>query len=97
MADVSTHFKAMPALAFSEALAKRLKLMASRGEIRAPQPLASASLLVAAIHSLAVFELMEGHRDEDMAHAVDLFVAALWSGLSPVQTPPVRKERRHGR
>ena len=33
--------------------------------------------------SLAVFELMEIHGGQDMEHAVEPFVKALWNGLDP--------------
>jgi hypothetical protein len=44
----------------------------------------TASLFVSAIHSLAVFELMEIHGGKNMDHAVKAFVEALWSGIAPI-------------
>lgn len=83
MADVSAHFQGMPEHALAGALATYLRDVEARGEVKVNNPMAAASLLVSAIHSLAVFELMEMHGGQDLEHAVELFVKALWSGLDP--------------
>ncbi len=83
MADVTGHFKDMPAQTLVDALAAHLRDAHSRGELRADNPMASAGLFVSAIHSLAAFELMEMHGGQNLDHAVELFAAALWNGLAP--------------
>lgn len=83
MADVTSHFKSMPSQALAEALAAHMEEANSRGVVKVDNPLAAASLFVSAIHSLAVFELMEIHGGKNMDHVVKQFVEALWSGMAP--------------
>jgi len=83
MADVTSHFKSMPSQALAEALAAHMEEASSRGVVKVDNPLAAASLFVSAVHSLAVFELMEIHGGKNMDHAVKQFVEALWSGIAP--------------
>lgn len=83
MADVAAHFKIMPEQELAEALAARMKEANSLGLIKADNPMAAAGLFVAAIHSLAVFELMEIHDGKKMDRLVGQFVEALWSGIAP--------------
>ena len=86
IADVTGHFKSMPEQALADALAEHFKKANSRGLVKVDNPIATAGLLVAAIHSLAVFELMEFHGGQNMDHAVAPFVDALWSGMAPTST-----------
>jgi AcrR family transcriptional regulator len=83
MQDITAHFKSNAAMELTQALARYLAREHTRGILRANNPLATASLLVSAIHSLALFEMMEFHGGQDLEHAVGLFVNALWSGLAP--------------
>jgi len=83
MADVTAHFKSMPPQALAEALAAHMKEANSRGTVKVENPMATASLFVSAIHSLAAYELMELHGGKDMEHAIGPFVEALWSGMAP--------------
>ena len=98
MADVTSHFKSMPSQALAEALAAHMKEANSRGIIKVDNPMAAASLFVSAIHSLAVFELIEVHGGKNMDHAVKEFVEALWSGMAPSgrkrKTAPTKKKMR---
>jgi AcrR family transcriptional regulator len=89
MADVNAHFKGKPVVELIEALAAHMKEANSRGTIKAENPIAAASLFVSAIHSLALFELMEIHGGKNMDHAVKQFTEALWSGIAPAS--PKRK------
>ncbi|MBI5057774.1 MAG: TetR/AcrR family transcriptional regulator [Nitrospirae bacterium] len=94
MSDVTAHFKSMPEQELAEALAAHMKEANARGTIKADNPTAAASLFVSAIHSLAVFELMEIHGGKNMDHAVKGFVEALWSGIAPDskrKTAPAKK------
>jgi len=83
MADVAAHFQRMPEQALAEALAAYLRDAEAHGKVKANDPMATANLLISAIHSLAVFELMEIHGGEDLEHAIEHFVGAIWSGLDP--------------
>lgn len=85
MKDVAVHFKSPPDAALTEALAEHFAAANSRGTIKVDNPMATAGLLVAAIHSLAVFELMEFHGGKNMDHLVKPFVEALWSGMAPAR------------
>jgi len=97
MADVTAHFQGMPEHALAGALATYLRDAEARGKVKVHDPMAAASLLVSAIHSLAVFELMEMHGGQDMEHAVEPFVKALWNGLDPKrQTGKTNTPRRKG-
>ncbi|WP_448205688.1 TetR/AcrR family transcriptional regulator [Azospirillum sp. sgz302134] len=87
MAEVATHFGEDPNSRIVSALAGFLKERTEQGLLRVENPMASASLLIAAIHSLALFEMMEFHQGDDLTHAVPLFVDALWSGLVPGPAP----------
>lgn len=95
--ELAVHFPKMPAQALSEGLAGRLTLMRDRGEVQVDQPLAAAALLVSAVHSLAVFELMGGHGHAQVAHLVDPFVTALWRGLEPPAPTTPTKGHSHGK
>jgi AcrR family transcriptional regulator len=87
---VSAHFRSAPPYALADALAGYLRDAQSRGEVKVDDPRATAILFVSAIHSLPLFELMELHGGQDVDHAVETFVAALWSGLAP--TGPAHKK-----
>jgi AcrR family transcriptional regulator len=83
MADVNAHFKSMPSQALAEALAAHMKEANSRGTVKVDNPMATASLFVSAIHSLAVHELMEIHDGVNVEQVVNQFVEVLWSGIAP--------------
>ncbi len=97
MADVAAHFQRTPEQALAEALAAYLRDAEARGTVKANDPMATANLLISAIHSLAVFELMEIHGGEDLEHAIEHFVGAIWSGLDPKdRTRKTHTPRRKG-
>jgi len=83
MADVKAHFETAPEEALVKALAQYLRKATESGQANAPNPLGAAGLLVSAVHSLAIFELMEMHGAQNQEHAVHQFVQALWSGMAP--------------
>lgn len=83
MSDVNAHFRGKPVVELSEALAAHMKDATSRGVVKVDTPRATAGLFVAAIHSLAAFELMEIHGGKNMDSLVKPFVEALWSGIAP--------------
>lgn len=83
MADVRNHFETVPEEALVQALAQYLRTATECGHANAPDPLGAAGLLVSAVHSLAIFELMEMHGGQNQEHAVHHFVRALWRGIAP--------------
>jgi hypothetical protein len=83
MSDVTAHFHETPEQVLAEALATYLRDAEARGKMHVSNPMATANLLISAIHSLAVFELMEIHGGQDLEHAIEHFVEALWSGMDP--------------
>jgi len=83
MSEVADHFGTGRVATAAGHLAALLKERMARGQIRKCDPQAAAQMLVAAIHSLAVYELMEIHGGDELEHAVPLFVEALWIGLVP--------------
>jgi AcrR family transcriptional regulator len=87
MDDVARHFKTMPPQDITNALTEWLAEGHRAGRLNAPNPMASASLIMSAIHSLAVFEMMAFHGDTDLDHAVEFFIDALWTGLAPGKEP----------
>lgn len=83
VADVASHFDSKGVNNIDEALTVFIQERASLGQLRVRDARASASLLVAGIHSLALYEMMGLHGGVDMGHAIPHFVDALWSGLAP--------------
>lgn len=81
--EIGEHFGADAVDSVTQALADFIVARAQRGQIRAENPMATASLLISSIHSLALYEMMGLHSGTDMAHAVPLFVEALYAGLAP--------------
>lgn len=72
----------------AQELADFMAQRAAQGECAPTSPIASAQLLIAAVHSLAVYEVLGLHGGSDMGHAVPYFVDELWQGLAPVPSPP---------
>ncbi len=84
MADVIAHHNGNTSPdALNAGIAAYLSELHHDGRANAPVPLATASLFVSAVHSLAIYELMELHGSAPMDHAVAHFVDAMWTGLSP--------------
>lgn len=83
MSDVIAHQNAKPEEELTAALTAHLAELHRQGKVNAPKPMASAALFIAAIHSLALYELMELHGGEPLDHAVEQFVDAMWAGLGP--------------
>lgn len=65
----------------------------SRGRLDTDDTEAAAGILVAALHSLALFEIMGahgGHMEDDRVRAL---VRSLWNGLAPRHGPPASSDR----
>ncbi len=71
------------AVALDAALAAYLRDEHRKGRVYAPNAQASAALIVAALHSVVLFELMGVHGGEIPQSAVDAMIDASWQGLSP--------------
>jgi AcrR family transcriptional regulator len=56
---------------------------AERGRLICPDPAGAGLLLISAVHSLVLFELMRLHAPKQGAGAVRAIVSALWEGLKP--------------
>ncbi len=83
LADVMAHFQRVPEHALTEGLAAYFREAEARGEAKVGNPMAAAGLLVSAIHSLALFDLMEMHGMQGVEQHIEPFVNALWAGLDP--------------
>lgn len=55
----------------------------SNGQIAAHVDPASVHLLIAAVHSLATYEVLGLHGEQSFENHIDPFVDALWRGLAP--------------
>jgi AcrR family transcriptional regulator len=92
--DFLPHYKAAPPQALIDGVTKYLSQLEARGEIRKGDHRATAALLVSAIHSLPLFELLKMHGSSDLGHAVDFFVQSLWLGLQPVKERKIITRRK---
>lgn len=64
-------------------LSEHLAAEQSAGRIRTDDPRSAAGLLIAALHSAALFEVMGVHGGRMEEPAVRAMVGALWNGLAP--------------
>jgi AcrR family transcriptional regulator len=94
---VASHFRSAPLQTLADALVAYLRDARSRGEVKVDDPRATALLFISAIHSLPLFELMDLHGGQDVDHAVEAFVAALWHGLAPTGPAPKKSPPRKKR
>jgi AcrR family transcriptional regulator len=65
------------------AIANFLRELNAKGAIHAPNVQPAASLLVAALHSVVLFELMGVHGGAVPDAAVNAMIDVVWSGLKP--------------
>jgi AcrR family transcriptional regulator len=89
--EPKTHLRALhdpPAHGLIGALAALLKGLVAEGHIGPADPAATAALIVAAVHSVAMFELFGEHRAIEPRAAVRPLLDALWSGLDPGRCEP---------
>jgi hypothetical protein len=81
------HSAMAPLSGFAEVVARFLAEADSREKISAPNPVAVAGLFIAAIHSLAILDLIgmpgRGYSPTHDDAAINSFVAVLWAGLAP--------------
>lgn len=90
------HGGSNPGATLIRALAHWLAREAQAGRVHCPDPQASADLVVAALHSVVLFEHL-GIYDREAGDARALAaIDALWPALEPRPSPRIRKEKPHG-
>ena len=72
-----------PANDLNTALAARLAAFVNGGQLRRLQPFAVAGIVVAAAHSIALFEIMGIHGGRSPPEVIHNMVDALWFGVAP--------------
>ena len=87
-ANLPRNFETSPATSLLNALTHYLRDENARGRISASDPFASAALLVSALHSIALFEIMGFHGGAMPKAGVRVLIAALWDGLEPKSPTP---------
>ena len=80
---VRRRFGVSPEQRLASAVPAYLARQAERGRIVCPDPGGAALLLISAVHSLVLFEIMNLHAQRDAQTAVRAIVNALWEGLKP--------------
>ena len=81
--DVRRRFGVGPEQRLAVAVPGYFERQARRGRIACPDPGGAALLLVAAVHSLALFEIMALHAPQDGEAGVRAVINAFWEGLKP--------------
>jgi AcrR family transcriptional regulator len=76
-------FGRSPAEHLTDAVADYLTELKRSGRASPENPLATAALLIAALHSVALFEIMGIHGGEVPDQAVRAMLGALWTGMKP--------------
>jgi AcrR family transcriptional regulator len=82
-ADLPRNFETSPATTLLNAITAYLRDEARRGRLAVNDPFAAAALLVSALHSIALFEIMGFHGGAMPKAGVRMLVDALWDGLQP--------------
>lgn len=80
---VRRRFGVSPEQRLAAAVPAYLTRQAERGRVACPDPGGAALLLISAVHSLVLFEIMSLHAQRDAQTAVRAIVNALWEGLKP--------------
>lgn len=80
------HLGRNPAMRLSEVVEAYFVEQNSAGRMSTPDPRAAAAMLVAAMHSIALFEIMGLHGGDMPAAGVSAMVDSLWNGLAPSST-----------
>lgn len=95
--DVVNHFKKSQPIELADVLQDYLRDMHRIGKVNVKDPKSVASLLIAAIHSIALFELMGVHGGRFPDKGIDRVVSALWNGLAPIASTASKVRRRAGK
>jgi AcrR family transcriptional regulator len=88
MDDLGKHFGNARVESVADRLADFLRQKDADGVLTVKNPLAAAHLLIAAIHSVPLYELMKFHGGDNLDHSIEFFVDALCSGLPPGKARP---------
>jgi len=92
--DIAAHFRPKDIPAISKNFVALIEKHKSSGDITNKVSPASVHLLIAAIHSLAVYEMLGLHGENTFEDSVTPFVDALWLGLgSDVQAPNTSRRK----
>jgi len=90
--ELSQRFGESPASALNDAISVYLVEQRDQGAISTAQPRAAAGLIVAAMHSVVLFELMGLHDGVIPDAAVRAMIDTLWHGIAPKPAPAVRRQ-----
>jgi AcrR family transcriptional regulator len=93
-ADVQRNFDTNAANQLAHAIARYLREQHAAKRLTVKDPLAAAGILVAALHSIALFELMGFHGGAMPKKGVHALVDALWHGLKNEQPPAARARKK---
>lgn len=88
MDDLGNHFGNARVGAVADRLADFLRQKDAEGVLTVKNPIAAAHLLIAAIHSVPLYELMKFHGGANLDHVIEVFVDALCAGLPPGKGRP---------
>lgn len=77
------HYGDNPAERLTAGIAQFLQEQKTKRLIGSQSPLAAAGLLVAAMHSVALFEIMGIHGGAIPASAVEAMIETMWQGIAP--------------
>ena len=83
LAGIASQFAPERSEAVATALLGFLERRRATGDIDSPDVAATAQLLIAAIHSLASFEILGLHGGADLSPAIPGFIDQLWAGIAP--------------
>lgn len=86
--------RGLPFMQLQEALTGRMTRWRDEGLMAPVEPAATAQAFMAAVHSVAMFETMNGQpRREGRKANAQALVSVLWSGLAPSAAPAPRRKR----
>lgn len=88
MDELGNHFGNARVETVADRLADFLRQKDADGVMTVKNPLAAAHLLIAAIHSVPLYELMKFHGTDNLDHSIEFFVDALCAGLPPGKARP---------
>jgi AcrR family transcriptional regulator len=92
-AELPRNFETSAATSLLRAVAIYLGNENARGRLRVKDPPAAAAVLVAALHSIALFEIMGFHGGTMPKAGVRSLIDALWHGLEPHAVIPRRSRK----
>lgn len=93
--DVAAHFKPKDIPSISNNFVALIEKYKQSGEIKREVTPASVHLLIAAIHSLAVYEMLKLHGEGTFEDNIAPFVDALLLGLQPVSSTQETSKGKH--